>query len=178
MVLWFMGRKMLQNLETLLQIVKINLLYVYIWESIYAQTYLSIEKLQISHLLSFMLMVIALCPSGGNFMDCAPLAVTADGGLNVYIKRNAICPSVHGNFKSRKWRSLVNISRDPQGVSRSIKLLMHLYTVHDHLLARGHKLSTFYMQQGKTLRQRSLSIGMHTLQQLQFYYVKRNIHHA
>lgn len=95
-------------------------------------------------------------------MGCAHFAVTADVGLNVYIKKNATCSPVHGNFKSRKWKSVVNISRDPQGVSRSIKLLMHLYTVRDHLLARGHKLSTFYMQQGKPLRQRSLSIGMHT----------------
>lgn len=45
MVLWSMGRQMLQNLKTLLQIVNIDPLYVYVWELIYAWICLSIEKL-------------------------------------------------------------------------------------------------------------------------------------
>ena len=95
---------------------------------------------------------------------CFFSSVTADTGLSGYVEKNVTCSSVHGNFKSRKWRSQVNISRDPQGVSRSIKLFVHLYTVHNqHLLARGHRLSTFHMQQGKGLWQGGLSIGMHKL---------------
>ena len=95
---------------------------------------------------------------------CFFSSVTADIGLSGYVEKNVTGSSVHGNFKSRKGRSQVNISRDPQGVSRSIKLFVHLYTVHNqHLLARGHRLSTFHMQQGKGLWQGGLSIGMHKL---------------
>lgn len=78
---------------------------------------------------------------------CFFSAVTADVGLNAYVEKDITCSSIHGNFKSRKLRSLVNISRDPRGVSHSIKLFVHLYTERDHhLLERGHRLSTFHMQ--------------------------------
>ena len=95
---------------------------------------------------------------------CFFSAVTADVGLNAYVEKDVTCSSIHGNVKSGNQRSLVNISSDPQGVSRSIKLFVHLYTERDHhLLERGRRLSTFHMQQGKTLQQGGLPIGMHKL---------------
>lgn len=71
---------------------------------------------------------------------CSFSAVTADVEFNASAGKYATCSSVHENFKSRKWRSLVNIPGVPQGVLCAIKLLVYFCTVYEQVFERVHKL--------------------------------------